>query len=65
MEITRQTRFDELPELLTPEEARAVLGISRNGVYELLRRNELPHTRYGRLIRIPRSALQRPASAVR
>jgi excisionase family DNA binding protein len=53
----RQTSFDQLPDLLTPEEARQYLGVSRNTMYDLLRRNDIPHLRFGRLIRVPKSAL--------
>lgn len=56
--ITRHTRFSDLPELLTPEEAREFLGISRNGIYELIRRGELRAVRFGKLLRVPRGALQ-------
>jgi len=33
------------------------LSLSRNGVYDLLRRGEIPHRRFGRIIRIPKTAL--------
>jgi excisionase family DNA binding protein len=59
---TRTTTFDELPELLTPEELREYLGISRGTVYELLRRGEIEHVRFGRLIRVPKAALRRSAA---
>lgn len=54
---TARTPFDELPDLLTPEEFRAVARIGRATCYDLLRRNEIPSVRYGRLIRIPKTAL--------
>lgn len=49
--------LDELPELLTPEEAKDVLRVSRNGMYELLKSGAVPHLKYGRLIRIRKSVL--------
>lgn len=55
--INRRTPFAELPEQLKPEEARAFLGLSRTKIYELVRTNAIAHTRYGRTIRIFRSAL--------
>jgi excisionase family DNA binding protein len=55
--------FDDLPELLTPEEFRAYLGLGRNTVYELLRRHEIPSVRFGRLIRIPKTALKQQDAA--
>lgn len=37
---SRAIPFDELPEYLTPAELRAYLGLSRNTIYGLLRRQE-------------------------
>lgn len=48
-------RFDDLPDLLTPEEARRFLRLSRNSMYAALK--NLPHITIGRLYRIPKSAL--------
>ena len=56
--ITYQTRFEELPDFLSVEEACAYLRLGRSTIYDLLRRGELPCQRYGRIIRIPRTALQ-------
>jgi excisionase family DNA binding protein len=56
----RTIPYDELPEYLTPAEVRVYLNLSRNTVYELLRRNEIGHVKFGRAIRIPKTAL-RPA----
>lgn len=58
----RTTPFADLPELLTPEEVREYLGVSRNGIYELIRRDAIEHVRFGRLIRIPKTALIKPTS---
>jgi excisionase family DNA binding protein len=55
--ITCQTNFDDLPEFLTVEEIRAYLRLGRSTIYELLRRGELPHVRFGRAIRVPKTAL--------
>jgi excisionase family DNA binding protein len=49
--------YETLPEFLTPEEFARCIRVSRNTMYELLRRGEIAHVRYGRLIRIPKSAL--------
>jgi excisionase family DNA binding protein len=59
----RVTPYDELPEYLTPDELRAYISVSRNTIYELLRRNEIPHVRFGRAIRIPKAALRQPGAA--
>ena len=55
--VTRHTPLEDLPEFLTPEEFRAYVSIGRGTMYELLRRAEIPHKRFGRLIRIPKTAL--------
>ncbi len=43
--------------LLTVREAAAFLRISRNLAYELVARGEIPAVRLGRVIRVPRTAL--------
>jgi len=50
--ITRSTPLEQLPEYLTPDEFRAYVGIGRSTMYDLLRRDEVPHVRFGRTIRI-------------
>lgn len=57
--IDRFTPLERLPQFLSPEEARVVLNVSRTAIYEILRRGELEHVRFGRIIRIPRDALVR------
>jgi excisionase family DNA binding protein len=56
--IDRRTPFDALPEFLSPEEFMAYVDLGRSTVYDLLRRNEIKHVRFGRCIRIPKAALQ-------
>ena len=60
--ITCQTNFDDLPEFLTVEEVRAYLRLGRSTIYELLRQGELPHVRFGRAIRVPKTALAKYVS---
>jgi excisionase family DNA binding protein len=57
--ITRETKYEMLPDYLTPEEARAYLSIGRTTVYDLVRRGELPAVRFGKILRIPREALKK------
>lgn len=45
-------------ELLRIEEVQAVLGVGRSKVYDMIRRGELPTLRIGRLVRVPRWALE-------
>jgi excisionase family DNA binding protein len=54
-------RYEALPDLLTPEEAGAFLRTSRNTTYELIRSKALPSIRFGRLIRISKTALMSDA----
>lgn len=56
--IDRHTPYDALPEYLSPEECRAYLDLGRSTMYELLRRDEITHVRFGRTIRIPKAALR-------
>ena len=58
MNVTRQTRFEELPELLSLEEFREFLGISKTTAYEIVRRKEVKNLRFGRRIFIPREVLR-------
>lgn len=55
--ITRHTRYENLPEFLTVDECRAYLALSRSAIYDMLRRGVIPHRRFGRILRIHRSAL--------
>ena len=50
-------RFDDLPDLCTPEQARAFLQVGRNKIYELLKTGDIESVHYGRLIRISKVAL--------
>ena len=56
--LTRATPVSELPEFLSPQEFRDYVGLGRSTVYDLLRRDEIPHVKFGRCIRIPKTALQ-------
>ncbi|MBI4269062.1 MAG: helix-turn-helix domain-containing protein [Candidatus Rokubacteria bacterium] len=59
MRIARQvTTLAGLPELLTAEEAAGWLRVGRNTVYDMLRSGALRSVRLGRLIRVPREALE-------
>lgn len=50
-------KVEELPLLLTVDEAAEVLRIGRNGAYAAVANGSLPSVRIGRTIRIPRDAL--------
>lgn len=47
-----------LADMMTVREASAYLRISTDTAYELIARNQLPHLRLGRVIRVPRFGLE-------
>ena len=51
------------PEVLTVEEVRARLRLSRNAVYDAIARKEIPALKFGRRILVPRAALERMLTA--
>lgn len=64
--VGRSPDLDELPPVLTVEEAAAVLRIGRAAAYDLARRfratggrEGLPVVSFGRTLRVPRAALLR------
>lgn len=68
IERRSQMPLDELPEFLTVEEAARVLRIGRTSAYLLAQQwldtrgeSGLPVQRLGRLLRVPRSAIERMA----
>ena len=56
--VTRQTPYEDLPQFLSVEEFRTFVGIGRSTVYDLLRREAIPFVRFGRVLRIPKTALR-------
>lgn len=62
MKIDRFTPLSDYPQFGRVEEAAAVLSISRGLVYALIRSGQLEAIRLGRLVRIPRSALEKFAA---
>jgi excisionase family DNA binding protein len=53
---TKVTDWAALPLMLTPEQARKILQIGKNAIYQALNSGEIPYVRIGRLLRIPREA---------
>ena len=45
--------------LLRAEEVAHILGLGRSKVYELIMTRQVPVVRIGRLVRVPRPALER------
>jgi len=50
--------FEELPHVLTVEEAAQVLRIGRNSAYAAVHRGDLKTIRIGRRILVPKAALK-------
>lgn len=44
--------------VLSVAEAAHLLGVGRNHLYDMVAAGEIPHVRFGRLIKIPRVALE-------
>jgi len=55
--LNQRLSFSELPDWVSPEEARRFLGLGRATIYELIRSHELPSRKFGRQIRVPKAAL--------
>ena len=55
--MRRELESPEEPVLLTVPQAAKFLQMSENTVYSLCSQNLVPHTRFGKLIRIPRWGL--------
>jgi excisionase family DNA binding protein len=50
-------RLEDLPDVLSPEQAARVLRVSVNTFYALIHAGRIPHLRLGRNIRVLKSAL--------
>ena len=50
-------------DVMSVEEVRVALGMSRNGVYEAIARNAIPSIRIGRRIMVPRAAYSKMLDA--
>jgi excisionase family DNA binding protein len=49
----------EHPATYSVPEAGRIVGLGKNASYDAARRGELPVLRFGRLLRVPRAALER------
>jgi hypothetical protein len=56
-QVSRQTPFEELPLLMTVSEFQRAAKLGRRKAFEL---GKMLGIRFGRTIRIPKSALQKP-----
>jgi excisionase family DNA binding protein len=54
-----------LPDVLTVDEARARLRLSRSAAYQAIENGDIPFIRIGRRILVPRVALERMLAGVR
>ncbi len=55
--INRQTNLEDLPQMMTPQEVQAFLGIGRATVYSLIGEGKIPVRRIGRRLFIPKGSL--------
>ena len=55
--INRQTNLEDLPQMLTPSEVQAFLGLGRATVYRLIEGGQIPVQRVGRRLFVPKTAL--------
>lgn len=56
--LSRGTFLENLPLLLSVSDVQNALGLGRNSTYQLLRSGKLKSIRVGKLIKIPRAALE-------
>lgn len=49
---------NDLPDYLTPTELQQLLRVGRSAVYAAIRDGSIPSIRIGKLIRVPRAALE-------
>ncbi len=55
--INRQTNLEDLPQMMTPQEVQAFLGLGRATVYSLIKEGEIPVRRIGRRLFVPKQEL--------
>ena len=60
-DLSRHTTLDKRLCITVPE-AAAMLGLSRNFAYELVKQKQLPVVKFGKRILIPRAALEKMLS---
>ena len=58
MAVDSSRFLDSYPDVLTPDEARVVLGIGRNTLYKLLKEEKIKSIRIGTKHRIPKKELE-------
>ena len=55
--VNRQTNLEDLPQMMTPLEVQAFLGLGRATVYSLIGEGKIPVRRIGRRLFIPKQEL--------
>jgi excisionase family DNA binding protein len=56
--MTPKVRFEDLPEVCTPQDLIRYLPIGRDGVYAALRTQAIRNTRLGQKFLIPKAAVR-------
>lgn len=57
LQVTARTPYEDLPQQLTPKAFSIAAGVSIWTIYEQIKAGTLPAKKYGRSIRIPKTAL--------
>jgi excisionase family DNA binding protein len=55
----RKSVTGKRPETYSVPEAGRIVGLGKNASYDAAHRGELPVLRFGRILRVPRAALER------
>ena len=55
--VNRKTSLEDLPQMMTPQEVQAFLGLGRATVYSLIEEGKIPSRRIGRRLFVPKKAL--------
>jgi excisionase family DNA binding protein len=55
----RKLATEQKPETYSVPEAGRIVGLGKNASYDAAHRGELPVLRFGRILRVPRAALER------
>jgi excisionase family DNA binding protein len=58
-QVIQKRRDREHPATYSVPEAGHIVGLGKNASYDAARRGQLPVLRFGRLLRVPRAALER------
>jgi excisionase family DNA binding protein len=58
--LVPKSKFDDLPDWLTPQEVRSFLRLGKSTLYEKLRSGEISSRKFGKQYRISKATLRPP-----